>query len=1780
MANEFVIKNGFQSKGDSQVTGSLSVSGSITGSLHGTSSWAVSSSHSLTASYINPTFISASAAASGFGSGGGSGTGFPFSGNAVITGSLLISQSGLFVTGGLSVQSRPSHSVLVVSSSGKVVINASGSGTGISGIIYTNNQSPISPLRVYGNAMIGRSDRENPFTARALEVAGHINFKQVAGPSAANINAITFTQAAGGGSIAAGTYYYDVSYITDEGLETDPVGGSAYGSNNCSVTVATNGSSVTLNNIPVSSDPTVTQKRIWRGTTASGRTCFPLTIIPNSQTTYTDTAASVVTTGEQNYRNYNKTAGIIYKDSARQLGISEFVVSLGASALQDVTSGFGLIGIGYQALQKTTTGQQAIAIGYSALGQQTTGYNNISIGDASSQNLTTGNGNIVIGHNALRMNTFTTVPQSNVVMGNFAFAETKINAADNVGIGHNAGYGWNGGLNTFIGSSAGNKSGTRITAGDGNVFIGYRAGRDFIATATSSNNIIIGNEITFPVTSSISNVLNIGNLIYANRLGTGATPNPVGTVHLGGLTSASYAAIATSPYRLIVSGSTNITNNLTVSGSVVGDVRITGSIYISGSIIPNAGPTLTSSFELGSPTAAWNRIWVRSASIHFVDDNGDELAKISANSAGAIEMPSIYTSGTFTAQTFVTQSTTTIVEVFHATGSNIFGSSSLDTHQFTGSIFVSGAMYVSNVQQGLGTNVITYNTADGRLYYTSSLSLVGPQGPTGPVGPQGEAGPQGSQGETGPVGPAGGNGPSAYDLWLNYGNNGTEQDFINSLYGSLPTGVYVLSSQTSSMSVLSSSYAATASYTETASYALNVQAIDSSSLVDTGSFNTFTSSIQSQVNDLTTATSSYVLITDLDTAVVYSASYSSLANTASYITSSNIYGPSGANSVETASYAAYTPLIQGPGIIIDGMAISASLRTVNGNAPDANGNVAVSLAAVLTGTSASLATYATGGLAEGTMWIVSGDANPDKNGDAYVYDSGSVGLWLAIAPLDQTAGDARYARVNQSAVQNLTSSFATTASYINPTFISASAAASGFGSGGGSGTGFPYTGNAAITGSLLVNHNTPQLSYFGAPYQLGGIQLSATLNNTSTGFASSSILINGVRFTFSASAYPNTADTIFIVTSSAGGTANQFTAHFNNSSSHPDYVSRLGNLSASNAGSVAAIRQKNYVPNQPIWVYVPRTASVYMQPYTSMSLQMVSSSVVMEGLSYVSGTLFLTASANNITNTIVSHGNVVVTGSVLAGTYNGLSLGLGANNNINGVSVGASALSSLTSTGLRNTAVGSVAGRYITTGTDNIAIGQAALGLSTTPTYNIGIGVNAVRQSNADGNIGIGYNALTSATTGYQNMALGNNSLGNLITGYNNTGIGGNTLKSIRTERNHVAIGVGAMEFASASAGDNNFSNVSIGVEAGRYLTGSRNVALGYQAMYQSSGSGGNILSVAIGYQALFGAGAGTNASYNTAIGYRAMYSAETLYQSMALGYSSLENAKIGQGNIVIGNTAMQNALQSNDVVAIGRAALLNAQRIQQAVAIGEQAMGNQFNAVTSTQTSVAAVAIGFKAMQGESTAFNNMHIGNTAIGDNALQFISTGSYNTVIGNAAAAKLPSGSYNIAIGKDSFFWSEGEANTAIGYQAGYKVTGSNNVAIGNFALQSDDAGANRLSNNTTAIGASAGRYAAGSGSVFIGYGAGPSSTATVNDKLYISNAPGNPLIGGDFAAKTVTISGSLLMSGSIIPAADASLTSSFSLGSPTAAWKDIHVSDGTIYFYNGAGDELATISIYW
>ena len=81
---------------------------------------------------------------------------------------------------------------------------------------------------------------------------------------------------------------------------------------------------------------------------------------------------------------------------------------------------------------------------------------------------------------------------------------------------------------------------------------------------------------------------------------------------------------------------------------------------------------------------------------------------------------------------------------------------------------------------------------------TGATGPQGIQGEQGPQGPQGETGPQGIQGEQGPAGPQGAtgaqgpkgedgiighDGKSAYEIWLDEGHTGSEEDFLASLVG-------------------------------------------------------------------------------------------------------------------------------------------------------------------------------------------------------------------------------------------------------------------------------------------------------------------------------------------------------------------------------------------------------------------------------------------------------------------------------------------------------------------------------------------------------------------------------------------------------------------------------------------------------------------------------------------------------------------------------------------------------------------------------------------------------------------------------------------------------------------------------------------------------------------------------------------------------------------------------------------------------------------------------------
>lgn len=173
----------------------------------------------------------------------------------------------------------------------------------------------------------------------------------------------------------------------------------------------------------------------------------------------------------------------------------------------------------------------------------------------------------------------------------------------------------------------------------------------------------------------------------------------------------------------------------------------------------------------------------------------------------------------------------------------------------------------------------------------------------------------------------------------------------------------------------------------------------------------------------------------------------------------------GKNTIQNIIDLVPTPtLVAGPGITVNDLEITASVRSVNGLFPT-NGNIQTSLTATKTGLSSSLILSASGNvtasLADGLVWIVAGETGPTSgsNGLVYIYASASVGAWYPVASVDQAANDARYLMLTpQSPLagtlnlggQNLTNggtitatSFAGTASWANRALTASAAGLSG-----------------------------------------------------------------------------------------------------------------------------------------------------------------------------------------------------------------------------------------------------------------------------------------------------------------------------------------------------------------------------------------------------------------------------------------------------------------------------------------------------------------------------------------------------------------------------------------------------------------------------------------------------------------------------------------------------------------------------------------------------------------
>ena len=197
-------------------------------------------------------------------------------------------------------------------------------------------------------------------------------------------------------------------------------------------------------------------------------------------------------------------------------------------------------------------------------------------------------------------------------------------------------------------------------------------------------------------------------------------------------------------------------------------------------------------------------------------------------------------------------------------------------------------------------------------------------------------------------------------------------------------------------------------------------------------------------------------------------------------------------------------------------------------------------------------------------------------------------------------------------------------------------------------------------------------------------------------------------------------------------------------------------------------------------------------------------------------------------------------------------------------------------------------------------------------------------------------------------------------------------------------------------------------------------------------------------------------------------------YDNIYIGYKSGTSNTDGEFNTGVGSFTLQNAVNAYSNTAIGSYAMQNAVNSVQSTAIGT-------GALTTAVSGNYNQAIGYHSM----FATANAGFSNNAIGYEAL-LNNTGSNNCAIGNWALKTNTAGGSNCALGMNALLNNSiGNSNVGIGESALLSNTmGNYNIAIGQQSGQ-----ANALGTNNTSVGAFSLQNNTNSSNVAIGYQAG-------------------------------------------------------------------------------------------
>jgi len=550
----------------------------ITSSWAQSASQAISSSYSLTASYA----INAG------------GSGFPFSGNAVITGSLLVSQSGIIVTGSVDVTGS------ISASSGTNTVGFFGTSSWAQSASQALTASFVDNVFLQGGnsfsttATLGTNDTQNLAfetsgstrmiisssgvvgigtasvynQTASLHVAGNVLLGgTVAGFS--NFSSIP-VQVAGGFGVRGNMFLYNAGTNATSSITWGTAGVTAWVTRNegSSSFRFITGSTILYN--MSSSGLGILKDRNNAALDVNGNTILSGSLLVSGSSTLT---GSMFVTGAISASFGTNTVGFFgtasWAESASQ-AISSSYALVAATAnniptaviTSSIASGFPYM---YSLIPRAAGGiddnlvQNSIFLGLDAgtsasIAGISGANNSIFIGQYAGVSASSAGSSVFLGGNA---GSGSAKAVSSYFIGSFAGALSP-EAFSSINIGEYAGFAAISASNSiFLGSKAGDKA----VSASFSILLGQRAGQSLSTTQESigKNNIIIGNNLTLPYNTQ--HYANIGGALFISGTYSNTASLANAALFSGSVSSSRVGINKWNPsYSLDVSGSVAFAN--------------------------------------------------------------------------------------------------------------------------------------------------------------------------------------------------------------------------------------------------------------------------------------------------------------------------------------------------------------------------------------------------------------------------------------------------------------------------------------------------------------------------------------------------------------------------------------------------------------------------------------------------------------------------------------------------------------------------------------------------------------------------------------------------------------------------------------------------------------------------------------------------------------------------------------------------------------------------------------------------------------------------------------------------------------------------------------------------------------------------------------------------------------------------------------------------------------------------------------------------------------------